>query len=35
MIGYKAFDGNLCCKGFQFKVGETYETGALKENKED
>ena len=32
MIGYKAFDGNLCCKGFQFKVGETYETGALKEN---
>ena len=32
MIGYKAFDKNLCCNGFQFKVGETYETGALKEN---
>ena len=32
MIGYKAFDGNLQCMGFQFKVGETYETGALKEN---
>ena len=35
MIGYKAFDGNLQCRGFQFKVGETYETGALKENKEN
>lgn len=27
MIGYKAFDKNLCCRGFQFRIGETYETG--------
>ena len=24
MIGYKGFDKNFKCKGFQFKVGETY-----------
>ena len=25
MKGYKAFDENLCCKGFQYEVGKTYE----------
>ena len=25
IIAYKGFDKNLCCKGFQFKVGEEYE----------
>lgn len=32
MIGYKAFNENLQCRGFQFEVGRTYETGKAKED---
>ena len=32
MKGYKVFNPDWTCRGFQFEVGHTYDTGAKKED---
>ena len=32
MIGYKAFDRKLCCRGFQYEIGKTYTKDVKKKD---